>query len=84
MKTSTEGFQQCYNTQTVVDGESPLVVGTELTDNASDSGQLVELVDAVAGKCGEVPSEVLANAGFCSEAECAGALGSVREAKMDR
>ena len=69
MKTSTEDFQQCYNAQAAVDGESQLVVGTEVTDNASDSGQLVKLVDAVAGECGEVPGEVLADAGYGSETE---------------
>ena len=38
MKTSSEGFQQCYNAQTVVEGENQLVVGAEVTDNASDQG----------------------------------------------
>ena len=41
MNTSTEGFQQCYDAQAVVDGESQLVVGMEVTDKACESGQLV-------------------------------------------
>ncbi len=36
MKTSSEGFQQCYNAQAAVDAEHQLVVATDLTANASD------------------------------------------------
>ena len=69
MTTRTEGFQQYYNARAVMDGESQLVVGMEVTDNTSDGGRLVELVDDVAGACGEVAGEVLADAGYCSETE---------------
>ena len=41
MKTSAEGFQQCYNAQVAVDGEHQLIVATELTSNASDQGEMV-------------------------------------------
>ena len=67
MKTSTEGFQQSYNAQTVVEGENQLVVGAEVTDNASDQGQLVPMVDAVAEGYGETPAQVLADTGYCNE-----------------
>ena len=67
MKTSSEGFQQSYNAQTVVEGENQLVVATEVTDNASDQGQLVPMVDAVAGEHGETPAQVLADTGYCNE-----------------
>ena len=36
MRTSAEGYQQCYNAQTVVEGENQLVVAAEVTDNAGD------------------------------------------------
>ena len=71
MRTSTEGYQQCYNARAVVDGESQLVVGTAVTDNASDQGQLVERVDEVSGRCGETPGQVLADAGYCNEEDLA-------------
>ncbi len=71
MRTSTEGYQQCYNAQAVVDGESQLVVGTGVTDNASDQGQLVERVDEVSGRLGETPGEVLADAGYSNEEDLA-------------
>ena len=76
MKTSSEGFQQSYNAQMAVEGENQLVVGTAVTDNASDQGQLVPMVDAVAQTCGETPAQVLADAGYCNEPDPAGAEGA--------
>ena len=64
---AAEGFQQCYNAQTVVEGENQLVVATTVTDNASDQGQLIPMVDAVADTCGEMPRQVLADASYCNE-----------------
>ncbi len=67
MKTSNEGFQQSYNAQIAVEGENQLVVGTGVTNNASDHGQLVPMVDRAAAVCGETPEQVLADAGYCNE-----------------
>ena len=79
MKTSSEGFQQSYNAQMAVEGENQLVVGAEVTDNASDQGQLVPMVDAVAETCGETPAQVLADAGYCSEPN----LQALKERNID-
>ncbi len=67
MKTSSEGFQQSYNAQIAVEGDNQLVVATAVTDSASDQGQLVPMVDAVAQEYGEVPEQVLADTGYCNE-----------------
>ncbi len=67
MKTSSEGFQQSYNAQMAVEGENQLVVGTGVTNNASDQGQLVPMIDGVAAVCGDAPDQVLANAGYGNE-----------------
>ena len=72
MKTSTEGFRQCYNAQVVVEGDNPLVVGVELSDNGSDQGQLLPMIDAAAEVRGETREQVLADAGYGPE----GARGS--------
>ena len=71
MRTSMEGYQQCYNAQAVVDGESQLVLGTAVTDNASYQGQLVELVEEVSGRRGEAPGEVPADSGYSNEEDLA-------------
>lgn len=67
MKTSGEGFQQCYNAQMVVDGECQMVVGTHVDAQAADQGQLVPLLDEVATNYEAVPKVVLADAGYCNE-----------------
>ncbi len=67
MKTSNEGFQQCYNAQVAVDGDHHLVVATDLTANASDQGGLPALLDAVAETFCEQPDTVLADAGYSNE-----------------
>ena len=67
MKTSSEGFQQSYNAQIAVEGDNQLVVATAVTDSASDQGQLVPMVDAVAQEAGEAPGQVLADTGYCNE-----------------
>ena len=67
MKTSNEGFQQCYNAQVTVDAEHQLVVATDLTANASDQGELPVLLDAVKETFDAQPETVLADAGYCNE-----------------
>ena len=67
MKTSSEGFQQSYNAQMAVDGENQLVVETGVTNNASDQGQLLPMIDGAAAVCGEAHGQVLADAGYGNE-----------------
>ncbi|MDD9981843.1 MAG: IS1182 family transposase [Gammaproteobacteria bacterium] len=69
MKTSTEGFQQCYNAQTVVDEAHQIIVATDVEAHASDQGQLLPLLDEVNDTFGAEPEVVLADAGYCNEAD---------------
>ena len=68
MKTSTEGFQQSYNAQTAVDDEKQIVVGASVGAEANDAEQLVPMLDAVEETLRAKPEEVLADAGYVSEA----------------
>jgi transposase len=65
---STEGFQQCYNTQIAVDANSQLIVGTEVIQNAADSGSLLSMVELVEQNCGRTAEQYVADAGYKSEA----------------
>ncbi len=67
MKTSGEGFQQCYNAQMVVDGECQIIVGTHVDAKGTDQGHLVPLLDEVKTNYEAVPEVVLADAGYCNE-----------------
>ena len=69
MKTSTEGFQQCYNAQVAVDGEQQIIVATRITAEASDQGQMMGLLEEVEETFEETPRQVLADAGYCNEAD---------------
>ena len=67
MKTSSEGFQQCYNAQMAVDGEHQIIVATQVGPQASDQGQLVGMLDEINETFGVKPAVVLADAGYCNE-----------------
>ncbi len=67
MKTSTEGYQQCYNTQMAVDDEHQLIVATQVNANASDQGRMLPLLDAVEQRHGKRAETVLADTSFCNE-----------------
>ena len=69
MKTSTEGFQQCYNAQMAVDGDHQIIVATEVSAEASDQGQMMGLLEAVEESFEETPKQVLADAGYCNEGD---------------
>jgi transposase len=67
MKTSA-GFDQCYNGQLAVDETSQIIVATGLTNCAADNAELLPLLDQAHATLGEHPREVLADAGYRSEA----------------
>lgn len=67
MKTSSGGFEQCYNAQIAVDSSAQIVVAAEITQSAVDSKQLIPMVDAITEIVGAAPKLVLADAGYRSE-----------------
>jgi hypothetical protein len=79
MKTSTEGYQQCYNAQAVVDAQSRIIVATTVGNNAADAGQLEPSLDAVRENLGADPKRVLADSGYRSESN----LGMLEETPID-
>ncbi|MEE8305200.1 MAG: IS1182 family transposase [Candidatus Tectomicrobia bacterium] len=62
-----DGFQQCYNGQLVVDDEFQLIVGNELTANASDHNMLIGLLDGLKETLEDQPERLLADAGYRKE-----------------
>ena len=66
MKTK-DGFIQGYNAQAAVDAESQVIVAQGLTQNGSDQGQLVPMVDAIETNLGRKPEQASADNGYCSE-----------------
>lgn len=68
MKRSGGGFDYSYNAHAAVDDTAHIIVAAELTNNGADSTRLAPLLDAVKQTAGEYPEQVLADAGFRSEA----------------
>ena len=67
MKTSSKGFQQCYNAQMAVDGEHQIIVATQVEPQVNDQSQLVGLLDGNNETFGVEPAVVLTDAGYCNE-----------------
>lgn len=61
-----DGFVQAYNVQVAVT-PTQLIVGQAVTQEPNDKRQLVPMITAVTTQAGAAPSDVLADAGYCSD-----------------
>ena len=59
-------FQQSYNCQAVVDSAHQVIVAARATDQPSDKGQAVSMIEETILNVGAVPKEVSADAGYYS------------------
>jgi len=67
MKRAGGGFDASYNAQTAVDEAAHIIVAAELTNNASDAGELPVMLQAVKDNLGQLPEQALADTGYRSE-----------------
>lgn len=67
MKRAGGGFDAGYNAQTAVDDTAHIIVAAELTNSASDAGELPPMLAAVQRNLGAAPQQVLADTGYKSE-----------------
>jgi hypothetical protein len=87
-----EGFVQAYNTQIAVEPDFQLIVGQTVTQATNDKQQLAPTVKAIEEQAGQKPQEVVADSGYCSEAnlkylekkKIAGFIATDRESYRDR
>ena len=73
MMKTTNGFHYAYNAQTVVDEGSQVVLAAEVTQQATDVDQLFFMIGVTEGNLDaadidDSPEVILADAGYCSEA----------------
>lgn len=68
MKTSTGAFEQCFNAQIAVDSAEQIIVAVDVTACAADSGELLKMEAAAEANLGQHSKELLADAGYKSEA----------------
>ncbi len=67
---SPDGFVQAYNVQIAVD-ELQFIVGHAVTQETNDKKQLMPMIRTIAEQAGEMPTQLLADAGYCSDANLA-------------
>jgi transposase len=67
MKRAGGGYDASYNAQTAVDDAAHIIVAAELTNNASDAGELPTMLHAVKDNLGRWPEQALADTGYRSE-----------------
>ena len=67
MKTSDGAFHQCFNGQAVVDAAHQVIVAADVTDCAADVANLIPLTEQTIVNTGHAPTQLLADAGYCSE-----------------
>lgn len=68
MKRAGGGFDYCYNAHAAVDDTAHIIVAAELTNSGADSNRLPPLLEAVKDTVGADAAQVIADAGFRSEA----------------
>ena len=68
MKRAGGGFDYCYNAQTAVDETAHIIVAAEVVNTSSDVHQLPMVLGAVQSHTGAQANQVLADAGYRSEA----------------
>jgi len=78
MKTSDGAFHQCYG-QLAVDSGSQVIVAAELTACAADAPHLQPMLGAIEQGCDERPKQLIADAGYCSEANLKATAGGPTE-----
>ena len=74
MKTADGSFHQCFNAAAVVDEDHQVIVATDLNNCASDSQTMVAMTEQVTCNTGAAPKQLLADAGYCSQANLEAAV----------
>lgn len=62
----SDGFVQAYNVQVAVD-ELQLIVGQAVTTEPNDKKQLQPMIGKIQNQSGDIPIQLLADSGYCSE-----------------
>ena len=76
---SNGGWATGYNAQLATDAKEKIVVGVELTNNASDAQQLEPTLADMERRLGQKPRQVLADAGYNSRAN----LTTMQKARIE-
>lgn len=70
-----DGFVQAYNVQVAVD-DLQLIVGQAVTQETNDKQQLMPMMTTIEQQSGDTPTQLLADAGYCSDENLAAIAGT--------
>jgi transposase len=73
-----DGFVQAYNAQVAVNAQQ-LIVGQAVTQETNDKKQLMPMITVIEQQSGNTPTQLLADAGYCSDAN----LAAIAETPID-
>jgi transposase len=73
-----DGFVQAYNVQVAVNAQQ-LIVGQAVTQDTNDKKQLMPMIRIVTEQSGDTPTQLLADAGYCSDEN----LAAIAETSID-
>ena len=73
-----DGFVQAYNAQVAVDTRQ-LIVGQAVTQETNDKHQLLPMIATIARQSGNTPTQLLADAGYCSDEN----LAAIADTEID-
>jgi hypothetical protein len=76
-----DGFVQAYNAQIAVNAQQ-LIVGQAVTQETNDKKQLVPMIATVEQQSGDTPTQLLADAGYCSDANVAAVADTAIDASV--
>ncbi|MGH9314191.1 MAG: IS1182 family transposase [Vicinamibacterales bacterium] len=76
---SPDGFVQAYNAQIAVD-ELQLIVGQAVTQDTNDKQQLMPMITTIERQSGDTPTQLLADAGYCSDENLAAVAATTIDA----
>ena len=62
-----DGFVQAYNAQIVVEEGCQLIVAQAVTQEVNDKKQTIPMVEAIEAQAGQIPTQLLADSGYCSD-----------------
>jgi transposase len=74
-----DGFVQAYNVQVAVDELLQLIVGQAVTQETNDKRQLMPMITVIERQSGDTPTQLLADAGYCSDVN----LAAIADMKID-
>jgi len=64
MKMADGGFRPAYNIQFSTTTDTQVIVGTDVTNNGNDGGQMAPMNEQIHGRYGESPDETIVDGGF--------------------